>query len=320
MGKEKSERMNKEINQILAEYELREPSAIKSLDHKNKTLFVEKNGRKYVLKRISLKPHEKIKLEKTIQQQKLLNYLKRQGFPYQIPEPLKEKNRKRTIVKNKSAYWIYEYIPGEEHRKRWTQKELKQIARMVSLLHELNSKPYAPTIGSMREVRMLKTIVSELLEMNQLPRKYKNKCISLIKKTNRKELKKLPKTIAHFDLHREHLLFQEGKLTGIIDFERIKRVPRVYDLGVFSRYEFLKNENKDWEGLKYFLEEYDRNAGLSPEEKRLFADSLVICFLHRIRDLCQKEKNTRDELKKCIETADKCLTNKTWIREEICPK
>lgn len=85
--------------------------------------------------------------------------------------------------------------------------------------------------------------------------------------------KKLPRQIIHRDIHGENLLFENGKLTGYVDFDLSQRNIRIFDpcymaTGILSGCIDDIEKREQWIGLfKNIIEGYDAACTLSQEEK-----------------------------------------------------
>lgn len=67
---------------------------------------------------------------------KVLNYLKKKNFPYEIPVPFKNKDGKYLCKLGKENLWVYHYIEGRIY---WNKdiKRYKELMKAVALYHKL---------------------------------------------------------------------------------------------------------------------------------------------------------------------------------------
>ncbi|NMH69630.1 phosphotransferase [Bacillus sp. RO3] len=94
--------------------------------------------------------------------------------------------------------------------------------------------------------------------------------------------RQLPQGIVHSDCHPRNILMKSEKVTGMIDFERIRKAPRIADVGYFLS-GVLKDLLQEGDGeyatyIRAFLKGYDSMGVLAPREKKLLP-FLVIIFL-----------------------------------------
>jgi Ser/Thr protein kinase RdoA (MazF antagonist) len=95
---------------------------------------------------------------------------------------------------------------------------------------------------------------------------------------------KLPHQLVHSDCHPRNILMKEERVTGVIDFERIRKAPRIADIGYFIagmlKDQVMEGEDEDEhaECIHAFMEAYQSEGPLTQEEKELMP-FLVIIFL-----------------------------------------
>jgi Ser/Thr protein kinase RdoA (MazF antagonist) len=93
---------------------------------------------------------------------------------------------------------------------------------------------------------------------------------------------RLPHQLVHSDFNPGNILMKGEKVSGIIDFERIRTAPRITDIGYFlaGMFKTVPEESRA-QSIKYiraFMEGYERNSPLTSGEKRLLPE-VVILFL-----------------------------------------
>ncbi|MGG3914822.1 phosphotransferase enzyme family protein [Rossellomorea vietnamensis] len=92
----------------------------------------------------------------------------------------------------------------------------------------------------------------------------------------------LPHQFVHSDYNPGNILMKGGVVSGIIDFERIRKAPRITDIGYFlaGMLKAVPEEKKD-DSLKWilaFMKGYERRDPLTAVERRILP-SVVILFL-----------------------------------------
>jgi Ser/Thr protein kinase RdoA (MazF antagonist) len=93
---------------------------------------------------------------------------------------------------------------------------------------------------------------------------------------------KLPHQLVHSDCHPRNILMKEERVTGIIDFERIRKAPRIADVCYFLagmlKDQVKQGEDEQVECIHAFMGGYQSDGALTQEEKELMP-FLVIIFL-----------------------------------------
>ncbi|MGM0753284.1 MAG: phosphotransferase enzyme family protein [Bacillota bacterium] len=94
--------------------------------------------------------------------------------------------------------------------------------------------------------------------------------------------RKLSHQLVHSDCHPRNILMKEGRVTGVIDFERIRKAPRIADVCYFLagmlKDQVKQREDEQFESIHAFMEGYQSDGTLTQEEKGLMP-FLVIIFL-----------------------------------------
>jgi Ser/Thr protein kinase RdoA (MazF antagonist) len=93
---------------------------------------------------------------------------------------------------------------------------------------------------------------------------------------------KLPHQFVHSDCHPRNILMKEGRVTGVIDFERIRKAPRIADVCYFLagtlKDQVKQTGDEQFERIHAFMGGYQSEGTLTQEEKELMP-FLVIIFL-----------------------------------------
>ena len=114
---------------------------------------------------------------------------------------------------------------------------------------------------------------------------------------------KLPKQLIHHDVHPSNILFDNGEVSGFIDFDLSERNIRLWDpcycsTGLLSEWHGVDNIQEKWpDVLAGVMLGYDSVNHLSPEEKQ--AVFYVICSIQMI---CVAYFESVDELKELAKT------------------
>ncbi|WP_064091789.1 phosphotransferase enzyme family protein [Rossellomorea aquimaris] len=119
--------------------------------------------------------------------------------------------------------------------------------------------------------------------------------------------KEMPLQFIHSDFHLKNLLIVDNKMKGLIDFERIRKAPRVVDVAYFITGILRKQAG---EGKLLFIEEflkgYENKNGLTPHEKDCLPYLILILLLQYSFFYEQRGfTNVVSKLLTCIDTLQK---------------
>ena len=92
--------------------------------------------------------------------------------------------------------------------------------------------------------------------------------------------KELRLQVIHSDFHMKNLLIVDNKMKGLIDFERIRKGPRIVDIAYFMT-GILRKQGGDGSILfiEEFLKGYENVNGLTTHEKNCLPDLILILLL-----------------------------------------
>lgn len=259
-----------EIKQIVEEYDLG-----KILKYKlilgglvNHNYKLETTKGKYVIRILNKNTKDKIKELKN--QFKIIKKLKEKKIPYKLTNPLQTKTKKEIIqIKNKTI-WVYELIEGYNKDKP-TKKEMKEIAKALGEFHKF-VKGIKGTKRKNNNNKHIENLFRQMIktknktEEDKLANEYKNFFWEIYQKTKNCAPNK-NYLFAHQDFDSSNVIFQKGKIIGIIDFEDLEYVPRIIDVTVSIRDSCSTKGKLDSEKIKIFLEEYEKNVPLTKSEK-----------------------------------------------------
>lgn len=213
----------------------------------------------------------------------VLDFLRRNKFPYEIPNPIK--NGKGKFLSNiaRMNIWVYPYIEGIV-KDSLSKKEFVQLAKACAVYHKFikpfrnkNRKFYLNFSWISKKYKSLKRLKPSN-KINKLMLDNIEFYICLIKKLQKINYGKF--TFIHGDLDGCNVIFdKKGKLTGIIDFDNIEYAPLAKDLAIINIRENYLNKGWSKSKLKFFLREYEKVNPLDKKTK----DLVIICAL---KDYC----------------------------------
>ncbi len=204
---------------------------------------------------------------------KVLNYLKKKKFPYEIPFPLESKQKTYLLKFKNKGIWVYPFIEGEVIKWQLTRNEFKRIIKVMTDYHK-----YIWGLGDQGDGG-LDNFDWLIKKYRNLKKNKQNKKLDKLMKDNihffinvckkLKELKWGKLILTHSDISYNNVIVNKGKITGIIDFDNICASPRVRDLAIsMIRNNYLGTK---WSKNKteFMVKEYEKSIKLSKKEKDL---------------------------------------------------
>ncbi len=225
------------------------------------------------------------KLKKIELEFKVLNFLKRKNFTYEVPAPIKNIKGEYLSQYGSNSLWVYKKIKGERIHHPNTIEQIKEMARAIAIYHK-KLKDF-PSPSTMPRIFSLNWLNEKYTEMQKVRSKRK---VDLLMKKNLPFFKKLMIILAnkdlkkdvlpiHGDIHGANVLFVNEKMVAIIDFDNLQFAPKMQDVSYTIRQSCFSSGKPDGEKIAIFLKEYKKINNLSNEEIK------AIPFL-MLRDNC----------------------------------
>lgn len=220
----------------------------------------------------------------------LIRYLKKRDYP--CPAVYKNKHGKSVNFYNGKPYVLFEFIQGV-HVKDPTEEQRRQLIKMAAKLQNItrNYRPYyknarwnygvdlcrklarrkAKSINTANSREKLKWLENELAKL-KLPQS-------------------LPKGICHCDFHFSNVLFKDGKIKALLDFDDANYTYLLFDLAYLIepfvsgfRWNTWENFKKtdpilDFSKARKTVKEYMKHRPLSENEKRYLFDVYKLSIL-----------------------------------------
>jgi len=280
----------KEITELLKNYNIGTLLSYKKTRTgvANHNWIIKTTDGKFVLRGVSkFKKLKEIKFEL-----EYLDYFYKNGFPYQIPQPVIN-NKSKFITKFKNNYfWIYSYIDGKLIE-RFGKTELKEVAKLMAKYHDIleksnldNSKgrgvPFNK-IAILKELKQFKAKCSKKIKKQKKDKIFLSEVDDLIKileNLNPTLYLKLKHYPIHRDINPENIIFKNKKAIGLIDFDNVSFInePLVKDISILLMYSCREIRNKSKLNLKlskFFIIEYQKHRELSFDEIKLIPDLIT---------------------------------------------
>ncbi len=248
---------------------------------------------KYVLRQVSHVHHKSSRdLEFELS---YLVYLKQSNFPYRVPSAIPTRNGSLFVIVQEHYYWLYKFLEGRVVE-RLNRSHPAQLAQMMARYHTLieksnlhNGKPASDLYNRAATLREIEEYWKEILRKTKVNRKENVFLVESARLTRilrglddgpRSSIELYP---IHRDLISENLLWKQGKLAGVIDFEHVSETndPIVKDLAVTMQYCCRDNKVKnrlDMDSVSRFLQAYREYHPLSDNEVVLIPDLITAGF------------------------------------------
>ncbi|MFA5303239.1 MAG: phosphotransferase [Candidatus Nanoarchaeia archaeon] len=209
---------------------------------------------------------------------KVIKYLKLKKFPYQLPYPILNNEKKEVLRINKKNLWVYEKIKGTCSR-RINNEILKELGKAIAIYHKYikgfkikKGKKIFDTDWVRYEYAKFKNIKPKN-EIDRLVHENVSIFEKAIDSFSKKKIKK-NLLITHSDFNLGNLVFDKNKIVGIIDFENLQVAPRIYDLSQAIKFSCVSTKiNKKCSEI--IIREYEKFNHLEKDEKSSIIDLII---------------------------------------------
>ena len=243
------------------------------------------NKGSYVLRIIGHKVNEQ-KMQKLLLEKDVLLFLKESKFPYEIPVPLISKKGEYHSKFKGTILWVYRMLDGHHIKSYNEPKVIKEVAKAIAIYHK-HIKKFKTTKFNKYDFNLdwlshkyseIGDRLNNLKRLNNLDKLVKenyklfNEMLGNIKRINFK----VEVIIAHGDINQDNTLFNEDKLTGILDFDNLKFAPKSEDIAYALR--LLCPSSTDGvnkKSMNLFLKEYRKIMPLSKKEEKLLIPLMI---------------------------------------------
>jgi homoserine kinase type II len=257
-------------------------------------------------------------------EQQILSHLEKKNFPYEIPLAVKDSNGEVLGKIGKLSYWVYPFLEGES-RVELNNERLKEIAKAIAIYYkyvkDFKIKKSHGDFSLDWFLEQYKTLEGRLSNL-----KKPNKTDKLVKKNFElfhKTIKRLSKMnfminpiVAHGDIIKSNVLFQNNKLTAIIDFDNLKVAPRTEDIAYAIRLHAVNKKGVVRDRYNLMLKEYEKVKKLSKKEKEMIFPLMlrgnVIVFWWMYAEMKKALDKKYEMIKWNVETTKAIL--KEWLK------
>jgi Ser/Thr protein kinase RdoA (MazF antagonist) len=260
----------------------------------NHNFILRSSQGKYVLRQVSHAHHKSPRdLEFELS---YLDYLKRARFPYSVPSGIPTTKGSLFITVQGNYYWLYKFLEGRVVE-RLKEPHLAQLAKMMAQYHLLiersklnNGKPASDPFNRTSTLKEIEGYRAEILRMNETTPQERTfldgsaRLTLILRGFDKGPGSNVGLYPIHRDLISENLIWKEGKLVGVIDFEHVSgsNDPIVKDVAVTMQYCCRSNKVRhelDIDSARRFLKAYREFHPLSDEEVEIIPDLMTVGFV-----------------------------------------
>lgn len=327
------EMKRRELDSVLSNWGISDYTYKKiELGYINDNWFVESNGKRYILRKVSNFGKDTLSFEL-----KYLSDLKSCGFEYSIPAPLKTKSGTNEINNNGIIFWLYEYIEGG-HEYKVDKAELIEIAGMIASYHKAimnNKSMFISNAKANDPFKIENAIVDINKTLSDMDRKGKLSEEEMTFVENMKKLMPIANALSgstaqglelyflHGDMRETNLIWQDKELVGLIDFDfvRYSNILMKDLVSVLRRYCLDKEKNYllNMEMTKLLINEYSKERKLVDGEIKALVDTIIefaiadFRFLFLLRQNSPEKGVTMDDVMACAKMAEHVYANRAEI-------
>jgi len=183
----------------------------------NTNYLLDSNHGKFVLTIFEIEPN------RVAYMSKLLSLLEKHEYP--APRQQKMTNGEVLTKYKEKSVLVKPYVPGSVESEI-NSNMVKQVGAAIAKLHEIPAPDYLPDKHSYVEVTYPKVMEKEF------DRNYKTWVEQRYSYIIGKLPSQLPIGLVHGDIFSDNVLFEDGNLKAILDFEDVSRIYKIFDLGM----------------------------------------------------------------------------------------
>jgi|TARA_Y100000310_G_scaffold72034_1_gene67973 homoserine kinase type II len=307
----------KEVEKVAKEYNLGKLKNFKKIKGGlvNHNYSIKTIKGRYIIRIVGNQSIKKLKHLKL--QFKILNFLRKNNFPYNVPYPIKTDTSKEIIIVGGKRIWVYEMLIGTNYS-RPNILQLKQMARALAIYHKyigrIKGKPQKDesTKRILEGFKKMKKIRVNS-EADKLALQYRDYFEEIFNKVNKLDYSS-NQLFAHGDFDSSNVLFHKGKLHAIIDFDELDYGPRISDVAVSLRDSCYSRGKLCMKKAKMFLNEYEKIVKLSKKEKEMIIPIILYAnvdfFVWAYAHMKKEPENKKKYMKEMITLTKDIIKNK----------
>jgi homoserine kinase type II len=247
----------KDIDNILTKYTIGTYVSHKHIPWAlgNSVYYLNTSNGKFILK-----IHQDIKLSRLKFVLNTMEFARSKGIP--VPEIIQTKTGRLISKHNKEMVTIQKYIEGKEI-KISKISTIKNTARTIGLLDKALLKiPLKKKSGR----KLSRKLVYDSIKVKGFNFIEQEK--QLRKNLRKINTRKLTRGVIHSDIGSANLLYNNKRVTAILDWDDTNESYLVYELAVILSYGFTTKNRILKNNIKQFLKEYQKYIKLNEDEKK----------------------------------------------------
>lgn len=249
------------------------PSSIESMESSPNVYKVKSREKTFYLKK-----RLNSSVEKRIEELLLTSFLLEKGLA--VEKPLLTVSQQPYVQQHQVFYSLYQALEGQPLQ----VYSLTSMERMGTHLSQLHSRLKQYVSKYEVEEWKVETHLREWIggKGTKMIERWGEGFLGRLNEWS-SSYSKLPHQLVHSDCHPRNILMHEETVTGVIDFERIRKAPRIADVCYFLagmlKDQFKQREDEQFECIHAFMVGYQADGTLTQEEKELMPFLVIIILL-----------------------------------------
>ena len=204
------------------------------------------------------------------------------GFPYDLPQPLRTRTGRTIVVRNGMYVWLYNYIEGSDPRPS-RNDVIPHFAHAMATAHKMagrfSLRRAKKTPIALEDLWLTHTLRHWQLKLSgssdercRFFAAHVQECIGILERLRCTRYHALPRLPIHGDMCLSNVVFSGRQLKGVIDFGHCCSDTAIRDITIALRYECKSRKHRfklDLEAARHFLRVYHKINPLSREETDL---------------------------------------------------
>lgn len=234
----------------------------------------------------------------------MMDLLKKNGLP--VPAPITDRKGNFFNVFENQKVILQPRLPGK-HLLEPNNHDINQLVELVAKLHKVPHKSIGLISAHPRDTAWINHQRDRLDKiLNEHQKATINLALARVERLSASENKlDLNKALIHADLFRDNVLFNNQKITGILDFHHASIGYCMYDLAVIAIDWCQEKDRKLHDDLlQRMLKTYNNIKPITSDELKLFNSFMVFAALNFWLSRLIGQKENKDRVKEPQEMED----------------
>jgi Ser/Thr protein kinase RdoA (MazF antagonist) len=248
-------------------------------------LVVTRQG-KFVLRRFVKKKSQ----SDLLFEYRFLKYLERKKFPYKIPTPILARPRRLSVKLGNKTFCLYKYIEGSLKNKT-SVRDAYLVGQMVASYNNIVESSNLDNGVRRTGGDEINSVFSELRKKREVAKGKKNpydalfidiegRFENMLKQLTLRHYYKMKKYPLHYDITLANILWKNGQISGVIDFENLSHEKGALIMELAATLYCCIKGNVGWKTdfrlSNSLLKGYKSRRAISAEDCALLPGLLVI--------------------------------------------